>query len=197
MPDSSTAESLADALAGDKFYAFITEHVPAAERRAVLVAYFAAALVEGRAAGRVVDEPLGAAIWSLPGDSPAQAQAAAARRESIRSALGDTGLARFDTAVASMGVAAAARPVLANTWYLSILGVAPAAHRTGVGRRLLAPTLRELDALNMPCWLETFGEETLPFYASVGFLPIADARVEEATVGEPYWLLLRAPQATA
>jgi GNAT superfamily N-acetyltransferase len=196
MQTHSTAESLAASLESDAFYAFVAAAVPdEASRRVALVAYFAAALVEGSAAGRVVAEPHGAAIWSLNGESPAQAAAAAVRRESIRSALGDAGLARFDAAVAGMSEAAAARPALASAWYLSILGVAPHAQRTGVGRRLLAPTLREADALGMPCWLETFGEETLPFYASIGFLPIEDARVEEANVGAPYWILFRAPQA--
>ena len=186
---ANAADSLAEALATDASYAYVAEPTPDEHRHAALVAYFAASLAEGRSAGIVVEEANGAAIWSLPGDTPQQAAAAAVRRNALRSALGETGLTRWDALCSTMAKAAAAFPALANSWYLSILGVRPSAQRTGIGRRLLAPTLAAADAINTTCWLETYGQETLPFYASLGFEPLT--RVIEPTIGAPYWILLR------
>jgi GNAT superfamily N-acetyltransferase len=190
---ANAAHSLAEALATDAFYAFVAEPTPGEHRHAALVAYFAASLAEGRSAGIVVEEANGAAMWSLPGDTPQQAAAAAVRRNALRSALGEAGLSRWDAVCSTMAVAAAAFPSLASSWYLSILGVRPSAQRTGVGRRLLAPTLAAADAVKMPCWLETYGVETLPFYGVLGFEPLT--RVIEPTIGAPYWILLRQPRA--
>lgn len=191
---ASTAASLADALRGDAFYTHVVEPVDAPLRRAALTAYFAAALAEGAAVGKVVAEPHGAAIWSNTGGSSGGAVAAAeaARREAIRAALGEAGLQRFDAAVAEMSAVADALPELAGAWYLSILGVSPQLQRTGLGRRLLAPTLAEADRARVACWLETYGEETLPFYASLGFLALG-APVMARSVGAQYWILLRPP----
>jgi GNAT superfamily N-acetyltransferase len=197
MADSwsvATAESLADALRDDAFYAYVVEPVAAHARRAALAGYFAAALIEAHAVGKVVAEPHGAAIWSISpgGRAEAVAAAEAVRREGIRTALGEAGLQRFDAAVAEMSHVADSRPELAGAWYLSILGVSPQVQRTGLGRQLLAPTLAEADTARISCWLETFGEETLPFYASLGFLQLG-APVMAQCVGAQYWILLRPP----
>lgn len=190
---SSTPESLADALLDDAFYAFVCEPVAAPSRQAALTAYMQAALVEGQAVGRVVAEAHGAAIWSTGDSSEATAAAEASRREGIRAAVGQAGLQRFDAAVADMSAVSAALPELAGAWYLSILGVAPHVQRTGLGRRLLAPTLAEADTARAPCWLETYGHEALPFYASLGFHPVGGQPVRTSCVGAPYWILLRRP----
>ena len=190
---ASTAESLADALRGDAFYTHVVEPVDAPARPAALTDYFTAALVEGAAVGKVVAEPHGAAIWSNTGGSAgAVAAAEVVRREGIRTALGEAGLQRFDAAVKEMSAVSDALPQLAGAWYLSILGVSPQLQRTGLGRRLLAPTLAEADRVRVACWLETYGEETLPFYASLGFLALG-APVMARSVGAQYWILLRPP----
>ena len=85
-------------------------------------------------------------------------------------------------------------PALAGALYLSILGVAPASQRGGVARRLLAPALRAADSASAACWLETFGEETLPFYARFGFR-VEAGPIEERNTGARYWILLRPPGA--
>jgi GNAT superfamily N-acetyltransferase len=193
MEDANAAVALADALALDPFYVHVS--ALAADSRAALTAYFAAALVEGRAAGRVVSSSLGAAIWALPGESAEQRAAYAARRVALIAALGEVGLARFDRVVAGMAAAAAPFPEIASAYYLSILGVRPSAQRTGVGRRLMEQTLREADEAGVSCWLETFGKETLPFYAALGFRPLCPPILETST-GSCYNILLRTPSPT-
>ena len=196
--DAAAAESLADALADDAFYAFITAPLPPAQRRSAMVAYMAASLAEGRAAGRVVAEPLGAAIWTLPDDddsSGAQA-AAAAKHAALDVALGAAGLARRAAVVDSMTRLCAPLEQLRHAWYLSILGVAPAAQRGGVARRLLAPTLRECDEQRAAAWLETYGAETLPVYERFGFKVLGQPFVEPVRVAT-YYIMLRPPQPVA
>lgn len=59
-------------------------------------------------------------------------------------------------------------PEYQSAWYLSILGVAPAYQRSGIGRRLLSRTLSEVDEAEVDCFLETFDDNTA-FYERFGF----------------------------
>ena len=194
--EAAAAASLADALAPDAFYAFITAPVAPAARRSALAAYMSASLAEGRACGRVVAEPLGAAVWTLPAEDAATAAALAVKRAAIAAALGADGLARRDAVVEAMTRLCEPLTELRDAWYLSILGVAPSAQRGGVARRLLQPTLRECDARGATAWLETYGEETLAFYSRFGFEQLGQPLLEPHT-GCRYWILLRRPRAQA
>jgi GNAT superfamily N-acetyltransferase len=59
-------------------------------------------------------------------------------------------------------------------WYLSQLGVEPAAQRRGVASRLLEPMLARMDAAALPCYLETENAANLAFYQRFGFRVIAE-----------------------
>ena len=76
-------------------------------------------------------------------------------------------------------------------WYLSQLGVEPAAQRRGVASRLLAPMLARMDAATLPCYLETENAANLAFYQRFGFRVFAE---ETALAGgPPIWGMARRP----
>ncbi|MDO8050874.1 N-acetyltransferase [Janthinobacterium sp. SUN211] len=194
---SRTARSLAAALTGDPFYRTVTVACgdDEAARLAMLEAYFALALEEGRQAGRVDLADAagnGAAIWTT--DTPAALrQAAYAQREAaLRALLGERGFAYFTAIVANMEHALAPHG-LQDAWYLSIAGIAPAAQGQGLGASVLAPGLAAVDAARAACFLETYNERSLPFYGRLGF--VAAGRYAEVVTGCDYWLMVRAPRA--
>ncbi len=194
---SRTARSLAAALIGDPFYRAVTVACgeDEAARLAMLEAYFALALAEGWQAGRVDLADAagnGAAIWTT--DTPAaQRQAAYAQREAaLRVLLGEQGFAHFTAIVANMEHALASHD-LSAAWYLSIAGIAPDAQGRGLGASVLAPGLAAVDAAGAACFLETYNERSLPFYARLGFVSVG--RYAEAVTGCDYWLMLRQPTA--
>ena len=198
---SRTARSLAAALIGDPFYRAVTVACgdDEAARLAMLEAYFALALAEGWQAGRVDlagdgcnEAGNGAAIWTT--DTPiARRQAAYAQREdALRVLLGERGFAHFSAIVENMEHALASHG-LQHAWYLSIAGIAPDAQGRGLGASVLAPGLAAVDAAGAACFLETYNERSLPFYARLGFVSVG--RYAEAVTGCDYWLMLRQPTA--
>ena len=194
---SRTARSLAAALIGDPFYRAVTVACGDDEtaRLAMLEAYFALALAEGWQAGRVDladDGRNGAAIWTT--DTPAALrQAAYAQREdALRVLLGEQGFAHFTAIVGNMEHALASHD-LSAAWYLSIAGIAPDAQGRGLGTSVLAPGLAAVDAAGAACFLETYNERSLPFYARLGF--VVAGRYGEAVTGCDYWLMVREPHA--
>jgi len=54
-------------------------------------------------------------------------------------------------------------------WHLSVLGVAPARQRSGVGSALVRPILDRADAERVLCHLETSKEANIPYYVRHGF----------------------------
>ncbi|AYM78443.1 N-acetyltransferase [Janthinobacterium agaricidamnosum] len=194
---SQAARSLAAALIGDPFYRAVTVACGDDEtaRLAMLEAYFALALTEGEQAGRVdLADAVGngAAIWTT--DAPAaERQAAYAQREAaLRVLLGEQGYAHFTAIVGNMEHALAPHG-LQDAWYLSIAGIAPDAQGRGLGASVLAPGLAAVDAAGAACFLETYNERSLPFYARMGF--VVAGRYAEAVTGCDYWLMLRQPTA--
>ncbi len=194
---SQAVRSMAAALSGDPFYRAVTVACgdDEAARLAMLEAYFALALTEGWQAGRVDladDGRNGAAIWTT--DAPAaQRQAAYAQREAaLRALLGERGFAHFSAIVENMEHALAPH-ALQEAWYLSIAGIAPDAQGRGLGASVLAPGLAAVDAAGAACFLETYNERSLPFYARLGF--VVAGRYAEAVTGCDYWLMLRQPSA--
>lgn len=194
---SGTARSLAAALIGDPFYRTVTVACGDDEtaRLAMLEAYFALALAEGGQTGRVdlagdvcSEAGAGAAIWTT--DTPAALrQAAYAQREAaLRSLLGEQGFTHFTDIVGNMEHALAPHG-LQDAWYLSIAGIAPAAQGQGLGASVLAPGLAAVDAAGAACFLETYNERSLPFYARLGF--VVAGRYAEGVTGCDYWLMVR------
>jgi GNAT superfamily N-acetyltransferase len=78
-------------------------------------------------------------------------------------------------------------------WYLGLLGVSPGYQGQGLGRALLAPVLHRADHEGLPCYLETFVPQNVPFYEHRGF-HVVDAGVEPH--GQvPFWAIRRQPHA--
>ena len=190
---SRTACSLAAALIGDPFYRAVTVACgeDEAARLAMLEAYFALALAEGEQAGRVDltdDGGNGAAIWTTDAPAALRQAAYAQREDALRALLGEQGFAHFTAIVDNMEHALAQHD-LQDAWYLSIAGIHPDAQGQGLGASVLAPGLAAVDAAGAACFLETYNERSLPFYARLGF--VVAGRYGEAVTGCDYWLMVR------
>lgn len=77
-------------------------------------------------------------------------------------------------------------------WYLMALGVAPSKQGHGLGTALLQPILSRANTENLPCYLETFTERMVRFYAKHGFTVVAEERLPNA--GPVFWAMVREPQ---
>jgi ribosomal protein S18 acetylase RimI-like enzyme len=76
-------------------------------------------------------------------------------------------------------------------WYLGTLGVEPALQGRGVGTALARRWLTRIDSDGVAAYLEIDRMENLPFYARLGFRPVADFHV----LGTPVTAMERAPRA--
>ena len=193
VPQSPAARSLAAALIDNPFYRTVTVACgdDEAARLEMLMVYFELALAEGHQAGRVDLADIngnGAAIWTT--DTPAALrQAAYAQRETaLRTLLGPQGFAHFTAIVENMEQVLSEHE-LKDAWYLSIVGVHPAAQGRGLGASVLAPGLAAVDQAGAACFLETYNERSLPFYGRLGFA--VAGRYAEAVTGCDYWLMVR------
>lgn len=195
-PFPPVCSALAEALRDDAFYQAVTiDHAadPALRHR-VLAHYFALALDEARAVGevhRAGDD--GAALWLTP-EAPASDRALHSERrtQALSRLLGPIGFGHYKHIGAAMEAQVPAD--LHSAWYLSILGVRPAAQGQGLALRLLQPTLARADLARAACYLETFNPLSLPFYRRLGFVRVVECG--EPVSGRPYWLMAReaAPQ---
>ena len=59
-------------------------------------------------------------------------------------------------------------------WYVSVLGVDPAAQGRGVGRALLEPVMKDARGSGLPCYLETANPSNVGFYQGSGFRVLHD-----------------------
>ena len=78
-------------------------------------------------------------------------------------------------------------------WYLALLGVSPPCQSQGIGRALLTPVLQRADQEGLPCYLETFVSDNVPFYEHRGF-QVVDAGVEPQSQ-VAFWAMKREPHA--
>ena len=138
-----------------------------------------------------VRRPHGVAVWTPP-----HAGAAAAREmpgsemEQREQRFGPGAYDRFTTACRH--AERIHRECVAGPhWYLELLGVSPAFQGHGIGSALLAPVLRRADQEGLPCYLETFLPENVPFYRRHGF-QVAHAGAEPQS-GIRYWAMAREP----
>jgi len=193
--DPATPSAVA-ALEDDPFYRSICAPYDGdtVRRRAVLAKYFDYSIQEGRELGRCIhlaDEARGVAVWLLPQAPEVESQAAQQKRTFLQTELSADGCANYYRIIKFMS-AKSATLVDDAAWYLSIVGVDPAAQGQGLGRKLLEPTIAEADRAGVTCYLETFSPRNLPFYQRLGFA--AAARFTEPTTGAEYTVTIRHPR---
>ena len=129
-----------------------------------------------------------AALWLAPGAFPWSARRKVRATPSLlRTALAaPTAFPRF----AGIGTAAERMHPSWPHWYLETLGVEPAAHGRGWGRRVLRPAFERADAEALPCYVETSDPANAGFYRRLGFEVVAP-RLEHLRGGPPYLGMLR------
>lgn len=202
---SRTGEILASAFQDDPFYRLLFPDPGV--RAGVLPAYFEAS---SRVAGRVgcayvVTGPATVLGLGSPGGAPGRVLGAALwERPQSPQALRDDrpphdvadhrdlfGASAFENYVAVMRHLAAIRSKDpgGRHWYLNLIGVVRGAQQRGIGDALLRPILARADADGVPCYLETFADATLPWYARLGFA-MARTGVEPRT-GLSWWTMIR------
>lgn len=196
MKTDPACHSVVAALEDDPFYRSISEEFAGdtAERRRVLTQYFAYSIEEGRTLGRNVhlpDPSQGIAVWLLPQSDEIRKKAAERKHAFLENTLGARGARNYHRMVEFMSSQSKPR-VSESAWYLSIIAVDPSLHGRGLGRQLLAPTLKEADTNDAVTYLETFGVRTVHFYERLGFSTLA--RFDEPTTGAQYALMMRTPQ---
>ena len=124
----------------------------------------------------VVDDRGGAALWQPPGAPGEDSESFLAEHgQAYAEAIG--GQVEREQA---LGTALAGYRPSEPHWYLSAIGVRPSAHGQGIGGRLLAHTLRQVDAAGQAAFLEATTERSAALYASHGFEVIAEVRVEDS-----------------
>ena len=193
----AAAEALVGALVDDAFYQAMTESAADATGGAfeAMCRYMDFSMREADAYGRLSlapDSSPGAAIWAVPVSAAVSAELGDAKREFIRSQMGEASLLCYTRIVANMSALTA--PVTPDgAWYLSILGVAPNAQSRGVGRELIEQDLQAVDAAGLSAYLETFSERNHSFYERLGFRAVKS--VPEPETNTVYTVMVRDPAA--
>ncbi|MCU0860504.1 MAG: GNAT family N-acetyltransferase [Thermoplasmata archaeon] len=192
---ASVVTNLVEALEVDPFYSRITRDFSTDRflRRRALEAYFDYSMKEGREIGtvQVSDDQTGAAIWTLPQPPSVEAEAKREKHRFLEGVLGRQGMADYDRIIEFMSDRTS-RSIDGDAWYLSILGVSPAAQGKGIGSDLLRPTLDEADRAGALCYLETYSPRALRFYGRMGF-EVVSSHIEPVTSSE-YWVMVRRPR---
>jgi GNAT superfamily N-acetyltransferase len=188
---ASVCRSLTRAFIDDPFYRAVTIDYEGDEprRQHVLTRYFELAIEEGTGLGEVqFGGTDGAAIWITYEASAAEiAKHGAAKSTGLGALLGTRGYANYVEICEAM--AERVPTELTEAWYLSILGVQPAARGRRLAQRLINATLSRADQLGATSFLETFNPLSIPFYERLGFR--REKACFEAVTARPYWILAR------
>ena len=191
----SIAKSLYLSLHHQPFYAEIERGVsdnPTRNQEAMLK-YFDYSMREGQKHGELYfqqGQTYGASVWSKPMNSTLAKQISQEKRDFISQHLGETSLKKYISIVEFMAEKARAA-VPAESWYLSIVGIAPNWQGKGLGSTFVNPVLEMADALGVPCYLETFTRRNMNFYQRLGY--IESASFIESVTSKEYWIMLREP----
>jgi len=164
-----------------------------AERARLLPGHFAPFIRHGHLCGEVYTTAAleGVAVW-LPSAAAeiTPPAAAASGLDQVEALLGRAAWSRFSQVMEHFA-AVHQRAVPGPHWYLPLIGVEPSRHGRGLGSALLEAVTSRADGEGLPCYLETVGVATLPFYRRNGFHAVEEA--VEARSGLRYWALKRDP----
>jgi ribosomal protein S18 acetylase RimI-like enzyme len=190
------ARILADAHLGSPVWRWVVPDE--AERRALLPDFMRVrvrfALLERQVFG--AGDPLsGVAIWEPPHPPERRhdldPDGTRTGYADLRPRLTDEMMARF---AAMDGVQRPARALAMggpSYWYLSLLGVDPAAQRSGAGRALIADMCARLDAAAKPCVTDTSNAANIAYYEQRAFRVVHHGRVPLG--GPEFWTFRRDP----
>ena len=129
----------------------------------------------------------GASVWTTPDFS----EAAPTSYKSILEGLMHYGFKSCYRAIHCFNVLGKHHPKYPH-YYLFAIGVNADMKHQGIGSQLMAPTLRDCDANNMPAYLENSNEANLDFYGKFGFK--VSKELSPAKGCPPLWLMERPPQ---
>ena len=188
-----TARAMLDALAADPFYKFLTAaaSADAAESTAAMIAYLDYSLQEAEAHGILSfadDSDLGAAAWKWPLNPALERTISGDKLAFMDRHMGNRCRSSYEAIGENMH-AQTAQWVPSGCWYLSIVGISPAAQGRGLGRELLEADLRRADEAGVPTYLETFSPRNKRFYERMGYREVA--KIPEPVTGSEYSVLLR------
>jgi ribosomal protein S18 acetylase RimI-like enzyme len=185
------AAMFARAFAGDPLCAWIFPDERMRRRR--LPRLFAAQLPAARRGPEAIDvmvageQILGCAAWSPPQARRPSASQQLTVLVSFPLILGP----RLRVAFGAFNALSRARPGQPH-WYLSTIGVDPAAQRTGVARALLGPRLARCDDTGTPAALATGKHSNVRYYESLGFAVTEEIKIPGG--GPAHWAMWRNPQ---
>ena len=130
------------------------------------------------------DHGLAAALWLPPGRQLVTAEEAEAFNDALLASAGD------DAARARMAqlfqLLDEHHPADA-CWYLAFMGVEPVAQGRGIGSRLLAAVLAQVDRQNVPAYLEASSPENRRLYERHGFQTVGELTVADSPIIFPMW----------
>lgn len=168
-----------------------------AERVARSPAHFESLLRYGLQFGEVLTTagvPRGAAVWLGPNAwEVTPERAAAVGLDRLPTVLGAAAAERFFSVLAAIDPYHH-RDVPAAHWYVMVVGVAPDAQGSGVGRALLQPIMDRAAAAGQPCYLETAQPTNVVFYEQLGFHRLVET--VEPQSGLRLWTFRRDPVAS-
>ena len=189
------SEALYEALTEDAFYKAMENSVAGGsdQRRAAMLRYYDYSIREARQYGQLYrpkGKAFGASIWSKPVNGDLSKQIANQKKTFLKVHLSDTSLAKYMQITGGMAEQTQ-KVVPPGSWYLSIVGIAPAYQGQGLGGRLIRPILDKTDELGLHTYLETFTPCNMRFYQRLGFQEAG--AFDEPGTKSPYWVMIREP----
>jgi hypothetical protein len=162
-------------------------------RQAVLFWFFTVAIRTSHLCGEIYTtiNGDGASLWISPGAVLTLGHAVMTERLSLPFNLDRASITRW---INVRGHLESVRRHLADKehWYLIAVGAEPSKRAKVIRRELMAPIFAAADRDLKSCYVETFHETDLPFYAQCGFQIAGAGRIPEG--GPNFWTLIRPPR---
>jgi len=158
-----------------------------------MLRYYDYSMKEARKYGKLYrpnGNAFGASIWSKPVSGELAKQMADEKKAFLKIHMGDASLAKYSQITGGMAerTATVAPP---NSWYLSIVGIAPPFQGRGLGATLVRPILDMTDEMGLYTYLETFTPRNISFYQRLGFQEAG--AFDGPDVNARYWVMVREP----
>ena len=186
-----SSEALYDALKDDAFYITMEESINNGSSREAMIRYLDYSLIEAEIYGEIFipgNYNLGASAWAKPLDEDKEREKKEQKCEFIKVYMGSESLRTYNSIVSFMSEKAKLL-IDENSWYLSIIGIAPEFQGQGLGASLLEQVLHETDQIGLSTYLETFTPRNMKFYNRMGYETIDS--FFEPTTGSNYWIMNR------